>query len=301
MNESIVSDPFTVGSIAMSSDTKEIFSALAKAQAKIEPIHKDRTADAGKYSYNYATLDAVWEAVRPALTENDICTIQSPCVDGDDVSVTTMLGHSSGQWIAGTITLRAIGKTSKEGVLLPVDAQSVGSAVSYGRRYTLMAIVGVTPDEDDDGSGGNVTTKPKSGLSQVPCPGCQKTSTVIKDKFAVEDGRKEGSLVCYKKKGGCGRKWHPDDVKPKAESPAETPQQGPMDEVQSILKERGCKTKEDAACLMSCVTDGIYDTHDKYRRSDEDAIAVLGQLKGNPVSLESARKAEAETAKETAL
>lgn len=117
----------------------ELATALAKAQAEIEKASKD-----GKnphFKSKYATLSSVWEACKPALTANGLSVVQT-MDDGHEsghvVIVTTLL-HSSGQWIRGRHKIR----------LVKDDAQGSGSAISYGRRYGLAALVGVCTEDDD--------------------------------------------------------------------------------------------------------------------------------------------------------
>lgn len=126
-----------------------LFSALAKAQAKIRNASKD--AKNPQFNSKYADLASVWEACRDALTENGICVIQEPLSDGERVGCVTTLGHSSGE-----------AKRSETLWTKPRDQgpQAVGSCVTYLRRYQLAAMVGVAP-EDDDGNAGNNGSAPR--------------------------------------------------------------------------------------------------------------------------------------------
>lgn len=116
-----------------------ISAALAKAQPEIEGAEKN--AQNPHLRNRYANLTAIVEAIRPALAAHGLAVIQGISTVDGGVSVTTRLLHESGQWIESSLTM-------------PVDkatAQAVGSAITYGRRYGLSALLGVTPDEDDDG------------------------------------------------------------------------------------------------------------------------------------------------------
>lgn len=124
----------------MSQEIKDMAGAMAAAQAEITTASKDRLNPHFKQSY--ATLASVWEACRAALTKNGIAVVQSPTANGAQVTLTTVLLHKSGQWFRDTITLTARDQTP----------QSVGSAVTYARRYALAAMVSVAPDDDDDGN-----------------------------------------------------------------------------------------------------------------------------------------------------
>jgi len=118
----------------------KIGAALAKAQAGMTVADKD--AKNPHFRSDYATLASVMEAVRPALSENGIAIFQDVGTGDGNVLVTTHLIHSSGQWLASTISA----KPQKP------DAQGIGSTVTYLRRYGLMAAAGIAPGDDDDGN-----------------------------------------------------------------------------------------------------------------------------------------------------
>ena len=124
------------------SDTgiSELFSAYAKAQADMGEVLKVATNPA--FKSRYADLAAVVEAVMPALSKHGLALIQAPAFDGETVSVETMITHTAGGFMRSTINLRPT----------KADPQGVGSAITYARRYALMAMAGVAP-EDDDGNG----------------------------------------------------------------------------------------------------------------------------------------------------
>lgn len=124
-----------------SEQINEIATALAKAQAKMKGATKDSTNP--HFKHTYADLESHIEACREALTENGIATIQAPGFDGDKVTVTTMLAHSSGQWLRDELSARPA----------KADPQGIGSAITYLRRYALSALAGTAPKgEDDDGN-----------------------------------------------------------------------------------------------------------------------------------------------------
>jgi len=115
----------------------EIAAAIAKAQGQIKGASKD--ANNPFFKSKYADLASVWDACRGALSANGLAVIQSPSAIGTSVSVDTLLTHSSGQWIAGTVSV-----TGKEDT-----PQAIGSAITYLRRYALQSFVGVAPEDDD--------------------------------------------------------------------------------------------------------------------------------------------------------
>lgn len=126
----------------------ELFASLAIAQKYIVGAVKD--ASNPFFKSKYADLASVWDACHGPLNEAGISIIQLPASDPirpDVVTVTTMLGHKSGQWISCSLSL----KPAK------ADAQGMGSVISYARRYTLAAITGVCYIEDDDGNAASAT------------------------------------------------------------------------------------------------------------------------------------------------
>ena len=121
----------------------EIYAALAKAQTAVREATKDRQG----YGYKYADLAAVLQIARPALNENGIAVLQDTWTAQASIGVATRLVHSSGQWIESSPLILPI--EAKKGLS---QAQCAGSVVTYARRYSLAAMVGLT-QEDDDAAG----------------------------------------------------------------------------------------------------------------------------------------------------
>lgn len=116
-----------------------LFAAMNAAQKIMGGARKDTVNP--HFNRTYADLASVWEAGRDPLAENGLTVIQVPSASGGSVTVATMLGHKSGQWIAGELTLTPDKNTP----------QGAGSAITYARRYALSAFLGIAP-EDDDGN-----------------------------------------------------------------------------------------------------------------------------------------------------
>lgn len=131
----------TVRGMVITGQIATLAVALAKAQGAIKSAEKDRTNP--HFKAKYATLDAVWEACRGALSSNGLSIVQLPEVDGQTVIVRTLLLHASGEYISAALAIKARDDSP----------QAIGSALTYGRRYGLCAMVGVTADEDDDANG----------------------------------------------------------------------------------------------------------------------------------------------------
>lgn len=112
--------------------------SLAKAQGAMRAALKDSVNP--HFRSRYADLAGVWDACREPLATNGLAVIQTPGEIGDKtIELTTILAHESGEWIQSTFTI----PVSKP------DAQGVGSAVTYARRYALAAMVGIVQDDDD--------------------------------------------------------------------------------------------------------------------------------------------------------
>lgn len=132
----------------------ELFAALAIAQGNIESAIKD--SENPHFRSRFAALDAVWEACRGPLASNGLAVVQVPRIkmvgEAKVVSVRTVLGHASGQWTSCELSAEVRD-------FLP---QTIGSAITYLRRYSLMAMVGVAPGDDDDGEAtmGRTVAKP---------------------------------------------------------------------------------------------------------------------------------------------
>lgn len=122
----------------MSENISEISPALVKLQGMLPVVKKDTQA----FKYKYATIAAVWEAIRGCMLECGLSVIQDTASTPQGVAVTTRIIHTSAQWIEFGPLLVPMGK---------MDAHSTGSAITYGRRYSLCAALGIVTDDDDDG------------------------------------------------------------------------------------------------------------------------------------------------------
>jgi len=118
----------------------ELFAALAKTQGEMEAAAYNSSNPF--YKSHYSDLASVVNASRPYLAKNGLCVIHRILPDDHGQScLRARLGHSSGQWIDSQVPINP----PKQ------DIQSIGSYISYLRRYTYAAIGGVvSSDEDDD-------------------------------------------------------------------------------------------------------------------------------------------------------
>jgi hypothetical protein len=123
----------------------KITPALIKAQAAFKPAVKDAVNPAFSRGQNpkpsYVTLAQAIESVAEALRDNGIALVQQTDILDARTVLVTRLVHESGEWIAGRYPVHPV----------KADPQGEGSALTYARRYALMALVGIAP-EDDDGN-----------------------------------------------------------------------------------------------------------------------------------------------------
>ena len=152
----------------MSQAINEIATAMAKAQLEMTGAKRD--ADNPFYKSKYADLASVREACLGAMNKHGLSVWQFPRLlsVGDHeimVEVETVVTHSSGQFLRDTLAVP----------VTKADAQGVGSAISYARRYALGAVAGVAP-EDDDGE----AAVGRPDQSKQPAAAGAMTSIVVK-------------------------------------------------------------------------------------------------------------------------
>ncbi len=126
-----------------------IAAALAKAQAELTNPEKSLTASIpspfprkGDKTFRYASLASGLDIVRKSLGQHEIATIQTTAIDQDQIRLTTLLAHASGEWISSDWPVCPISEMA-----MP---HRMGAALSYARRYALFALVGIAGEDDLD-------------------------------------------------------------------------------------------------------------------------------------------------------
>jgi hypothetical protein len=152
----------TIGAIA---------GALAKAQAEltnpekslVATIRSDRPGSAER-SFRYAPLSSGLEIVRKTLSQHEIATVQTTAVDQNAgiVNLTTVLAHSSGEWIASDWPVCTISETA--------TPHRMGAALTYARRYALFTLVGIAGEDDIDAPDLNAPTTTSAPGADQPIP-----------------------------------------------------------------------------------------------------------------------------------
>lgn len=125
--------------------------ALVAFQAEAPKIALDSTNP--HFKNRYASLAGIMEAVRPPLTKNGLAIVQQPTVlESGMPALRTTLLHSSGETLSDVMPL-AVDKPGP---------QALGSAITYARRYSALAILGLVGDEDDDANSAQPKQKQKA-------------------------------------------------------------------------------------------------------------------------------------------
>lgn len=159
-----------------SQDISELSKAMLQIQQNLLPALKDATNPFTKS--NYATLNSVMGSCREALLSHGIWLTQLPCpapveLGAGHIGLETRLIHAeSGQWIS-SIAVIPLPKN---------DPQGMGSAITYARRYSLCAMLGIVT-EDDDGEGAKISSK--SASSQRRGTGCPQRQKVPSDDSSI--------------------------------------------------------------------------------------------------------------------
>lgn len=125
-----------------SEEINEIAKAVSSLQGNMKPALKDSTNP--HFKAKFSSIAAIWEAIRDLLLLHGLCVLQDALTTEHGIAIITRIIHTSGQWLEfGPLDIPLTKK----------DAQGLGSAISYGKRYALSAALGiVSSDEDDDGN-----------------------------------------------------------------------------------------------------------------------------------------------------
>jgi hypothetical protein len=185
--------------IKKSVEISELIKALCIVQGKIKHPKKDK--ENPFYKSKYSDLTQICEVTQPLLSDNGLAVSQF----GDCVLI-TMLLHTSGQYIAGSLKLNPEKQTP----------QGFGSAITYARRYSLAAIIGIAPeDDDDDGEAAEdrthkptPTVKPTTKTDGSPfstdeflCVDCGKKIKEAVKSFSESKYKKSLCFDCQKTQG----------------------------------------------------------------------------------------------------
>ena len=169
----------------------ETLTEFSKAFAKTQQEMKQPLKDANNpfFKSKYVPLENVVEAITESASKNGLSFTQFPSSDEDgNVTVGTLVMHSSGEWIEyDPIKMKPVKN----------DPQSIGSAITYAKRYALSAIFGITSDQDDDGNEATQTKKQQPKKVNDPVISVEKANYYLKEitSISAEKGKEDGSIV----------------------------------------------------------------------------------------------------------
>lgn len=181
---------FAIGPVTQTPDIAALAKALVVFQDKVRSVKKGKTARVEKdgrllYTYQYADLGDVIEDTREARTAAELAVVQQPVSDGRSLSVVTTVVHASGQWMRSSIS--SPHPTGKP--------QELGSLITYLRRYSYSAALGICTELDDDGNAaqGNDAkiagrgASPKGEAGGKPAPAPRANSVTHTGKLATRE------------------------------------------------------------------------------------------------------------------
>jgi hypothetical protein len=153
-----------------------INASLVKALSELTNLAKDKVNP--HFKSRFTSLDAILDATRPVLAKHGLALSQEPVFEDGMAGVVTRIIHTSGE-----------SRESK--LILPLrdqSAQGVGSAISYARRYSAAAVLGIASDEDDDGQ--QASTPSKAITKPVIAKPVIKTENSLDTLFGLMDTNK---------------------------------------------------------------------------------------------------------------
>lgn len=183
----------------MSEKTTNIYTALLKAQADMGPVKKDATNPA--FKSKYATLQSVLDTIDKPLADNGLVMLQRLQVGASGQELITAIIHADSGESIDSIALVVCKDAT--------DPQKIGGAISYFRRYSLLALLGLAPEDDDANAASTPANAPRTGApypadskpiaspDDPTCeiPGC--TRTVFKSKEELNKKYHKGHTICY--------------------------------------------------------------------------------------------------------
>jgi hypothetical protein len=146
--------------VALAKEVREItareawYAAMAEFQRLCPAIKKTKTARMGKYSYRFAPLDEICSTIQPVMGPLGLSMRwTTPKIEGDKVTVACLISHTLGHVESSgdiVMPIMAALQRAEGGEAGANAAQRVGIALTYGKRYALLGILGMAPEDDDD-------------------------------------------------------------------------------------------------------------------------------------------------------
>ena len=159
----------------MSGKIGELSAALSKAQGHLNNAHKSSSNPF--FKSKYADLAACLDAAKQPLADNGLAVIQLPYFEDGFVGVKTLLTHESGEWISSNLKISPA-KT---------DPQGTGGAITYARRYSFCAMVGLA-QTDDDGEAHRQVVAPETGELEKAIAAFERNLKVTRNQLVEKFG-----------------------------------------------------------------------------------------------------------------
>jgi hypothetical protein len=174
-----------------SESIKSLALALANAQAEFTAVPFNAVNPF--FKTGYADLGSIIQSAKPILAKNGLSVSQLAEGESDSIGITTMLIHSSGEWISSTISLPVTKEAGKS------SAQAAGSVITYLRRYALASVLGLYADEDNDAEEPKAksATKPEAKPEAKAEPGkvyAERPLPTMSLEFAEKEKASDGTL-----------------------------------------------------------------------------------------------------------
>lgn len=169
-----------------SENITELLASLVELQSELPTMPKDKTA----YNYKYTDLDTIVQTIKPLLKKHNLAYMQSVGgLTASAITLTTRLFNNKGEYIEDTVVLPVIASQKNN------SAQTLGMSITYMRRYTLCAMLGITSDEDVDAC----DSEPKQEQKQIAKKQEAKKEKILKGGNGTEEQKARIKELCCAK------------------------------------------------------------------------------------------------------
>lgn len=144
--------------LTFSAECGELVKALAAAKKNFKAIKKESVNP--YYKSKYSDLSVLIEATQDPLADQGLVIVQSPRLEGEFVVVTTLMMHTSNQWMRDELAM----------LMAKADAHGEGSAITYARRYAYQSFLSIAAEEDDDANAASGKEARQAAIPRPPKP-----------------------------------------------------------------------------------------------------------------------------------
>ena len=258
----------------------ELAKALSAFQGAMKSVPK--TSVNPFFHSKYASLDAVWDMCRKPLADNGFSVVQTTVGEEGKLFLDTLLLHISGEYISCRYPLTPMRQTKDAGWALSDDPQSIGSAITYARRYAMSAMLGISADEDDDAEKATGKRQPAPSKKDTTATG-EQVLFCAEHQVAYIRHEKEGR-VWYSHKTPDG-KYHNFTAPTAPQTPQDAPQEasesGGVPQGQAPQKDEPQKVTFTGTSLNDLWTWAVKAHRDVYKSKGDclKALAASGYIK----------------------